>query len=310
MTLRTVARCCFYASLLGVALLLAAAVATRPAVGATMSDTLAAAIADGARGGLRLGRYARDRAVGAVPPAARPHVHQFLAGATSVALVGPGLRFMPGPPAAAAPSATSSGTAAPLMNFVRAVAAQPVEKLFYALGGILVELLLLRLLVSPPRLPSFAGTTRGDKANARRTLPQRLFSTHAGWGLLVLCVAVPNGVVEAGLIIAMLTRLPLETYAPALVIGKLAQPYFAAALRELPCVRRLMQTTFWFAVGTEKAAASVLRFAAAAAKDGGGGGAVGDGRGTRPAARRPARVCQASHGSRRGRGRGCPDERR
>ncbi|RNF01022.1 hypothetical protein TraAM80_07265 [Trypanosoma rangeli] len=262
MMLCTAVRCCCYVSLLGVALLLAASVVTRPAVGATMSDTLAASLADGARGGLKLGRYVRDRVVSAVPPAARPHVHHFLAGATSVALVGHGLHSMPGLSGSAAagstPWAKSSGITAPLMNFVTIVTAQPVEKLFYALGGILVELLILRLLVSSPRLPLFDGPMRGGKANARRTLMHRLFSTHAGWALLVLCVAVPNGVVEAGLIVVMLTRLPLESYAPALVIGKLAQPYVAAALRELPCVQRLMQTTLWFTAEKEAAALSLL----------------------------------------------------
>ncbi|ESL08333.1 hypothetical protein TRSC58_03966 [Trypanosoma rangeli SC58] len=262
MMLCTTVRCCCYVSLLGVALLLAASVATRPVVGATMLDTLSASLADGARGGLRLGRYAKDRVVSAVPPAARPHVHHFLAGATSVALVGHGLRSMPGLSGAAAAGSTSwaksSGITAPLMNFVAIVTAQPVEKLFYALGGILVELLLLRLLVSSPRLPLSVGGMRGGKANARRTLMQRLFSTHAGWGLLVLCVAVPNGVVEAGLIVVMLARLPLESYAPAIVIGKLARPYVAAALRELPCVQRLMQTALWFTAEKKTAALSLL----------------------------------------------------
>ncbi|EAN97625.1 hypothetical protein C3747_53g16 [Trypanosoma cruzi] len=251
MMLHTVSRCCGYCALLGVTLLVVASMITRPAVGATMSDTVAASIVDVARGGLMLSRYASEKVLHAVPPTLRPHVRQFLAGATAVALVGHGLGSMPGVLDAATDASLSSevasGKNAQITRFFTAVTAYPVEKFFYALGGIFVELLLLRLLVCPPRLTSFVDAMRGGKDKTRR-----LFSTHVGWGLLVLCIATPNGVIEAGLIVAMLTRLPLETYAPALVIGKLAQPYFAAVLHELPFVRRVMQKTFWFSAKDEK----------------------------------------------------------
>ncbi|EKF26973.1 hypothetical protein MOQ_009316 [Trypanosoma cruzi marinkellei] len=259
MMLRTIARCCGYCTLLSVILLVVASMVTRPAVGATMSDTVAASIVDVAKGGLMLSRYASEKAIHVVPPSLRPHVRQFLAGATAVALVGHGLGSMPGvldttTGLSSLSSKEASGKNSQITRFFAAVTAQPVEKFFYALGGICVELLLLRLLVCPPRLTSFVDAMRvgGGKDKARMTLTRRLFSTHVGWGLLVLCIATPNGVIEAGFIVAMLTRLPLETYAPALVIGKLAQPYFAAALHELPCVRRVMQNTFWFSAKDEK----------------------------------------------------------
>ncbi|EAN94927.1 hypothetical protein C3747_21g57 [Trypanosoma cruzi] len=256
MMLHTVSRCCGYCALLGVTLLVVASMITRPAAGATMSDTVAASIVDVAKGGLMLSRYASEKVLHAVPPTLRPHVRQFLAGATAVALVGHGLGSMPGvldaDTDASLSSEEASGKSAQMTRFFTAVTAHPVEKFFYALGGIFVELLLLRLLVSPPRLTSFVEAMRGSKDKTRKTLTRRLFSTHVGWGLLVLCIATPNGVIEAGLIVAMLIRLPLETYAPALVIGKLAQPYFAAVLHELPFVRRVMQKTFWFSAKDEK----------------------------------------------------------
>lgn len=219
----------FYYALVGVAVLLGLATAARPfGVEAVGRSTFAAPILSGVQSLATRVENTCGAVANAVPRCVQPHLRQLLAGATSIALVGGGLCNMPRTAGPAAPP--SSPLPARVSGAVAAGVSRPVEKLFYALGGILTELLLLSVLVRP--------RAAGERARG-------LFATHAGWLLLVACVALPGGAAQLGFLTALVARLPLETYAPALVIGKLLQPYVAAALWEVPVVCRLMQMTSW-----------------------------------------------------------------
>ncbi|AAZ13013.1 hypothetical protein, conserved [Trypanosoma brucei brucei TREU927] len=169
-----------------------------------------------------------------VPEPMKPHIKQLLAGATSVTLVGQGFRRIPGIATAISASAQTTKQ----QNVVEIIMAKPVDKLLYAVGAIFAQAFLLRLLVKPP---GYWGPVKDQK------VWRNFFTTQAGWFLLVVCVALPNCVVDAGFIITLLGRLPSETYLPALVVGKLLQPYVATALfcsptfvRWLPQVWKVM----------------------------------------------------------------------
>ncbi|ORC89264.1 uncharacterized protein TM35_000132680 [Trypanosoma theileri] len=223
------------ALLLTAVVFLAVLLYTHPAVGATMSDTFAAVVAENVQLAVRHSR----RVVGALlPPAARPHMKQFLAGLTSPALVAQGLRTIPGTITTTSTTTTTTNNNNMMLR-VQDILAFPVEKFFYALGGMVAELLLLRLLVHPRRTRPFSSSSTSSSSCG-------FFTTHFGWWLLLLAVAVPNGVVEAGVVIALLARLPPETYTPAVVAGKLLQPYVAAALRSCPAVARFLHSPLWW----------------------------------------------------------------
>ncbi|KAG8342157.1 hypothetical protein ERJ75_001058700 [Trypanosoma vivax] len=208
-----------------------------PGVGSSVFTRLSMNI----RKTLQLARNANRFVGDVVPLEVQPHLKQFLAGATSVALFGHGIRIVPGVADIISVDASKNTTLAAARERERKmttlIMAQPVEKLFYAVGGIVANILLVRLLVQPRWSPGFS------MGHHRKYHP---FVTHIGWLLLVVSIAIPNGLVDMGLLIALFARLSMSTFGPALIIGKLAQPYVVAALCYTPLTQyaRLLNPYF------------------------------------------------------------------
>ncbi|EPY26182.1 hypothetical protein STCU_06280 [Strigomonas culicis] len=141
-------------------------------------------------------------------------LQQYGAGALSVLVVGSGLG------SAAAGAVPSTVTAQG-----EAVRMHTGPKLFHSLGAITARLLLVRLFYREPF------------HNRRQNRLNRFCCSYLGFVLLVAFVALPNNVVDTGLLVVLAGRLSSLVYVPAFVMGQVARPYLVAAVRTCPHLR-------------------------------------------------------------------------